>query len=240
MFRTLKYAVAIAAILAVSNSAKAALLSVDWNQDTVADGTITGTLNGFGVTLTSTDGTLTGGTKLFGSGLDYETNLGTNDVANIGSPFVDDTAASVDWFSGQPGFVSVTFGGGVLADPILLFSFLDSNPISLDFDDSLILSILDKNPLDSIAIGVGNTIVGNGTHDGSADSGFALQLSGLFSSITFATNTAGSTAGEFGLTVAVEDIQVSAVPLPAAAPLLAGGLLVLGLVRFTRRFASQT
>ena len=210
---------------------KADLISVDWNADGSTDGVAAGTLGPLGVTFTSTNGPSNGGATF---GTNWQTNLGTNQTPGINGPNFVSEAVALDWNGGAAGSATFTFTGGTVTDPILLFNFLDATTETFDFSDLLTLTLLDQNPGSSVTIAAGNVVTTNGAHNNTANDGFALQLTGTFSSITFATNTnSDETFNSVGITVAVP--EPSAVPEGGAtAALLAFGLLPLLAVRGRR------
>ncbi|MEA3212589.1 MAG: large repetitive protein [Chthoniobacter sp.] len=191
----------VSVLLNSAGTAGASLFTIDWNPDGSFDGRATGTLGTFPVTLTSTDGTSNGGSTF---ATNFPVNLGTNGVPGIGDPTVVNEAAAIDWNDGAAGTATIDFGGGVVRDPIVLINFTDPLVETFDFADSLTLVILDQNPAGTVTIAPGNVVTTNGGNSGSADNGFAVQILGSFSSITFATNVNLVTPRDsVGLSVAV-------------------------------------
>ncbi|MEA5535510.1 PEP-CTERM sorting domain-containing protein [Crocosphaera sp. XPORK-15E] len=213
-----------------TNKAEAALISVDWDLDNTPDGMATGTFGIYGVTLTSTNGTTNGG--IAGNFLaNWRTDLGTNDVPGINSPGIVQEGAAIDWVTGQSGFVTVDFGGATLTNPILLFNFADGIVETFDFSDNILITILDQNPLNSVSIASGNIITTNGSHSNSNHDGFAIQLTGNFSSITFNTNTNLQRSESLGFSVFVDEQDIQEVVVPEPSSIL--GFLALGILGST-------
>lgn len=202
------------------------LVTVDWDVDATADGQATGVLlSVVSVTMNSTNGGLNGG--IVGNSL-WATWLGTNDVPGIGDAGVVNDGAAFDWNSGQQGSVMISFGGAVLTNPILLFHSADNFVETFDFDDGIALSLVDQNPAGSVTIASGNVVTTNGAHNNGGDDGFALQLTGAFSSISFNSNTTlASSVDSLGITVAVQNSNVA---IPEARSVLCLGLLVAAIV----------
>ena len=183
----------------------AALVGVDWDQDGVADGLGTGTLGSLDVSLISTDGSLNGGLTI---PADWTNHDGSDDVPGIAG-LAGANRNVIDWNSGEAGTAAITFSGGFISDPILLFDFTDP-ATQLDFDDSYSIVPLDQSPLASTTIGPNNVISLDSTHDNRPSDGFAIQLEGEFVTISFATNISQQPVQSFGFTVA------TAVPEPSA------------------------
>ncbi len=202
-------------LLGVASQASAGLVGVNWTVDSSADGLGTGTLGALGVTLTSTNGAVNGGITLPG---DWPNQAGTNDVPGIAALAGANTNA-IDWNAGAAGFATVSFTGGTVTNPILLFDFTDPGE-TFDFADGLALTILDQSPVGSVAIAAGNVVTINSSPSNRSNDGFALQLTGTFSSFTFGTNLAGLSAQSVGFSIAA-DFGTAAVPEP-------GGLALLG------------
>lgn len=211
-------------LLGVS-AARAQLISVNWNPDGSTDGAAAGTLGTLGVVFTSTNGANNGGITF---GTNWPANLGANDVPGINSPGIVNEGVALDWNAGATGFATVAFTGGTVTDPILLFNFLDVVVQTFDFDDGLSLTLLDQNPAGSVSIAAGNVVTTTGVHANSANDGFAVQVLGTFSSLTFATNVNQARGDSVGFTVVgPAPAAPGAVPEPGTFALLAGGLLPL-------------
>ena len=213
-------------LLGVATPTRAALTGVDWADDGDADGLGAGTLGPLAVTLTSTNGTVNGGTTF---AADWPNQAGTNGVPGIAA-IGNANRNAIDWNGGSAGVATVTFTGGSVTNPILLFDFTDAGE-TFDFDDGLALSILDQSPAGSISIGAGNVVTLNGAPSNGPDDGFALQLSGSVTMFTFATNLGLLSAQSVGFSIAAD-----VVPEPVGAALMSTGLLaLLALVRQQRR-----
>ena len=174
-----------------------------------------------GVTLTSTDGPVNGGTTF---PADWPNQAGTNNVPGIAG-LAAANRNSIDWMAGSVGSANVTFTGGSVTNPILLFDFTDPGE-TFDFDDALSLSILDQSPAGSVSIAAGNVVTLNGAPGNGPDDGFALQLLGNFTTFNFATNLSLLSAQSVGFSIA-------AVPEPVSMALMTAGLL--GLLAMVRR-----
>ena len=128
------------------------------------------------------------------------------------------------------GFVSIAFSGGTVVNPIIFINSIDGLSQNFDFDKGLALTLLDSSPAGSVVLNPGNVVFNTGTgitSNGSSDDGFAVQLTGEFSSINFATNTFNNTQRSVGFTIAAD-----VVPAP---PLLAIAALALAVVVGRRR-----
>ncbi len=198
--------------LLIQTPLQAALITIDWNADATSDGAASGTLGARTVTLTSTDGTLNGGTTF---GTTWSANSATDGVSGIGDAGVVNEAAGIDWLNAASGSATVTFTGGSVLDPILLFNFTDPVVQTFDFDDGLTLSLLDQSPAASTTIAAGNIITTDGSATDTANDGFAVQLTGSFNSFTFLTNTTSGVANSVGFSVAT-----SSTPEPSSLALM--------------------
>ena len=164
------------------------------------------------MTLTSTDGPANGGGTF---ATNFATGLGTNDVPGITDPTVVAEAAALDWNPGAAGTATIDFGGGVVQDPIVLINFTDVQVLTFDFADALTVVVLDANPPGSVTIAPGNVVTTAGGNANGANDGFAVQLLGSFTSITFATNVnLDTTINSVGITVGAR----SATFAPSFAP----------------------
>ena len=210
-------------LLALTSLASADLIGVNWVNDNNPDGLNSGTLGSLGVTLTSTDGSVNGGDTF---SADWPGRAGTKDVPGIAG-LAGANRSAIDWNAGTTGFATISFTGGSVTNPILLFDFTDPNE-TFGFASGVPLSILDQSPAGSVWIASGNVVTLNGTPSNGPDDSFALQLTGTYSSITFQTNLAHLSAQSVGFSIAV-----SAVPEPSSVVLTSIGLL--GLSKFVRR-----
>ncbi|NET70076.1 MAG: hypothetical protein F6K62_03225 [Sphaerospermopsis sp. SIO1G2] len=204
--------------LSFTASAQAvSLISIDWDTDTTTDGIASGTLGGFDVTLTSTDGNVNGGiAATFAT--NWTNSRNTNDVPGVSDPGLIQEAAAIDWLPDETGFVNLTLGGAQVIDPILLFSFADGVTQSFDFADNLTLSILDESPVGSTTIAAGNVVTTNGSGSNQLGDGFAVQLTGTFSEINFQTNVLNLEGDSLGFSLFVLEDNLldnnQAVPVP--------------------------
>ena len=127
-------------IFVASNSHGAVVASVDWdNSDNNPDGVITGTLGGVGVTLTTgTSGTLfpeSGGVFL-GTGTDWASNQGSDNVPGISDPGIFNEGVVIDMGTAAWGRTVVSFSQPV-TDPTILINFIHDNYIQFDFDQGM-------------------------------------------------------------------------------------------------------
>lgn len=167
-------------LFVLAGNASAALIGVDWTVDGTADGLASGTLGSVGVTLVSTDGSVNGGTTFTA---DWPNRLGTNDVSGIASLAGADRNA-IDWLAGTQGVATITFSGGTVTNPILLFDFTDDLE-TFDFADGLTINILDQSPAGSVTVAAGNVVTLTTAPNNLANDSFAIQLLGTFSEISF-------------------------------------------------------
>ena len=158
--------------------------TVDWDADGSFNGAAAGVLDGASVALDSTDGSGAGGSTLATT---LTTSLAFDGVPGIADADVIQELAVIDWNPGAVGTATITFSAAI-SDPVLLFTFLDSRVATFDFADALTITVLDQNPAASVTIVAGNVVTTNASHAETVDDGFAIQLSGNFTSITFATN----------------------------------------------------
>ncbi|MCP4542922.1 MAG: hypothetical protein GY832_37865, partial [Chloroflexi bacterium] len=177
------------------------LVSIDWYADTSPDGQGAGRLDGVLVTFTSTDGTVNGGELAMSA--DWATLASTDGVPGIDSPRIVDEGIALDWNAGAAGTAKISFGAATVTDPILLFGSTDDPIQTFDFDDGLSLTLLDQNPTGTTIL-AGNVISTSGGHTNAASDGFAVQIQGTFSEISFATNTNLAAAQSVMVTVAAE------------------------------------
>ncbi len=190
------------------------LISIDFDPDSVPDGVATGQLGSLGITLTSTDGTSNGGSHI--PTANWNTQLGTNDVPGVNDPNFLYQASAIDWLANTPGFATFTFTNGEVKDPILFFSFTDHFVEAFDFDDSITINVLDSWSTGSNATNVivdpGNVVRTDGTNLNTADDGFAIQLIGTFSVITFVTNTDSNAGDSLAFTIGAQSTDLQSDP----------------------------
>ena len=139
--------------------------------------------------MTSSNGALDGGRVE--TGANWASQAGQDGVAGIGGPGVVNERALFDWPNVSSGFVSIAFSGGTVVNPIIFISSIDGLSQNFDFDNGLALTLLDSSPAGSVVLNPGNVVFNTGTgiaSNGSSDDGFAVQLTGEFGSINFATN----------------------------------------------------
>ena len=183
------------------------LISIDWDADANPDGNGTGTLGGANVTFTSTDGSSNGGQLL---GQDWSASTALDDVIGINSVGIVDEGIGLDWPNDgvTPGTVHIDFNGATVTDPILFVTYTDIQVETFDFDDSLTLTILDQNPGGTI-VAANNIVTTAGGATNSGNEGFAVQLTGDFTTIDFLTNVnLDTTINSVNFTVATEATNV--------------------------------
>lgn len=225
-----------------TNSHGAVVASVDWdNSDNNPDGIITGTLGGVGVTLTTgTSGVLfpENGGVFLGTGTDWASNLGSDNVPGISDPGIVNEGAVIDMGTAAYGRTEVSFSQPV-TNPTILFNFIHDNYIQFDFNQSMPTLVLVDGvslPGGTVPSGIGDggvfpnnqVFINAGVGDNSADSGFAVRLTGTFSEIGFDTSPGvnGLDFQTVGFTI------VATVPEPASSALLVvGSVAIMGLRR---------
>jgi len=227
----------------------AAVASIDWdNSDTTADGVITGMLGGVGVTLTTGTDNL-GGAPLFpvnggvflDTGTNWASNLGSDDVPGISDPGIFNEAAVIDMGLASSGRTIVAFSQPV-TDPTILINFVHDNFVTFDFDNSMPTLILvdsaslpgggvipsgigDGNPFDNNLV-----FINSGEGDNSADSGFAVRLTGSYSQIPFFTSRGENASDEQTVAFTV----VATIPEPSSFALISLGVVILATARLRR------
>ena len=203
----------------IAFNANAALISVNWAADSTPDGLASGTLGSLGVALMSTDGGVNGGDTF---AADWPNRAGTNGVPGIAA-LAGANRNAIDWVAATKGFATITFSGGTVKDPILLFDFTDPGE-TFDFADGLTINLLDHSPAGSVTVAAGNVVtVTNAPTNGPNDS-FAIQLVGSFSGISFDTNLNLLSSQSVGFTIAA-----NVVPEPSTFAMIGFALLGLGL-----------
>src|SRR6185436_9398629 len=132
--------IAVAALLSLlALPANAALIGVNWAADATPDGLGSGTLGSLGVSLVSTNGSINGGQTFTA---DWPGRAGTNGVPGIAALAGANRNAIDGVGGGVTGFATITFSGGAVTNPILLFDFTDDGE-HFDFADGLTLVLLD-------------------------------------------------------------------------------------------------
>lgn len=223
--------------LSSTHSYGAVVASVYWdNSDSTPDGVITGTLGGASVTLSTgtfgLDFAENGGVFL-GTGTDWASNLGSSNVPGISDPGVVNEAAVIDMGTAARGRTVISFSEPV-TNPTVLINFVHDNFVEFFFDPFMPLLVLvdgATHPGGGVipsGIGPGNQVFTNsGNGDNSADSGFAVRLTGTFNEIGFDTSP-GSNALDLQ-TVAFT--VVATVPEPSSTMLLLSGGVALMTIR---------
>ena len=186
--RRVGYLPLLVAIMLVANATVlvADVQSIQWHEDEVFDGVVTGTLAGHDVRLSSPNGPFNGGRNLKHPAQWW--GAGTNGVPGLA--LAHQEAAAIDWLTGEVGTVEVDLGTSV-EDPIFMFAYLDGS-MTFDFDDSLSLKLVDHGSFsfDSEAgavIDAGNVVRTTG-HTNNSNDGFAVAVKGTLSSLNFQTN----------------------------------------------------
>ncbi len=199
-------------------SSQAALMSVAWDSsDTSADGQISGQLGNISVSVnnqSNMDPAARNGGLYFST--DWSTNLGSNNVPGIDGPGITNDAASLDMGGASYQTTTITFSEAVV-NPTILINFVDDKSHQWLFDSLMPLLILhDSNQVNPL-IQAGNQVFINASEgNNTANSGFAIQLTGSFDSISFdSSNYDYLTPHSVGFTI------VAQVPEPATISLLA-------------------
>ena len=219
-------------LLALSLPTHAALIAVNWAADSNPDGLGSGTLGGLGVNLVSTDGAVNGGDTFSGN---WAGQAGTDGVPGIAA-IAGANRNAIDWNAGAAGSATITFSGGTVTNPILLFDFTDPGE-TFDFANALTLNILDQSPGGSVTIAAGNVVTINNAPSNTANDGFALQLIGTFSSIAFNTNLSQLSSQSVGFSIAADaaNVTVNRIPAPGSLALMLLGLVGCGFARCRNR-----
>lgn len=161
----------------------AAKVSIDFDADAVDDGVIHGTIKGYAVTVSATDGPANGGILVSEA---WALADCTNDVPGIGDPGVVDEAATVDWIPGAQGGITISFATSV-TDPIVLVSYTDNVVETFNFVDGYPVTLLDSYPPGDVNL-VGQQVSTTGAAGNTAIDGFAVLLTGTMSVINIQTN----------------------------------------------------
>jgi len=174
------------------------MVSVDWdNSDNNADGLISGTLGGIGVTLTTgTSGVLfpQNGGVFLSTGTNWASNLGSDNVPGISDSGIFNEGAVIDMGAASSGRTEIAFTQPV-TNPTILINFIHDGFVEFNFDPLMPpLILVDSASLPGRGIvpsGIGpanNVFTNASVGDNSADSGFAVQLTGTFNEIGFDTS----------------------------------------------------
>ena len=111
-----------------------------------------------------------------------------------------------------------------MKDPILLVDFTDPGE-TFDFADGLTINLLDHSPAGSVTIAAGNVVTVSNAPTNGPNDGFAIQLLGTFSEISFDTNLNLLSSQSVGFTIATEAV----VPEPSTFEFIGFGVIALGL-----------
>ena len=206
---TVRSAIAIAAFaaLTVTRSAWAQQIdTVNWANDTVADGTGTGTLSNGTITVNYTT-QADGGVTL---PIDFNNSLATNDAVGTGVTHLIAVAITANNLTAAT--QTVRFSSAVI-NPIVYIVFADPNT-SLTFTAPL--TLLDSN---NAQLSGGNLVTFAGSTNTSND-GFAARVNGAFgpaNPLSFIYSNQSGAAQSFSLTVGL-----TPVPEPGSVALLVG------------------
>lgn len=157
------------------------LVSIDWDPDGSTDGLNSGTMTGTAamltVTQTSPDGMANGGLTL---GFDWGAAAPTDGVPGINDAEVVDEFSTID-SSTVGNTVTLDFAGGRVRNPIFLIAFTDASTV-IEFPASVGVTLLDS--AGGAAVVAGSTVTSTGGSNSGGD-GFAVQLTGVFTQLTF-------------------------------------------------------
>ena len=134
----------------------------------------------------------------------------------------------------ENGTVTITFGGGTVTNPILLFDFLETG-IVMDFPDTpgifTTLTALDFSITG--AISAPSNVISITSGSNTADDGLAVRYNGTFTSISFTINRGTQPVDSVGFSIAADEanITINRVPLPGTLVLMLAGLAGLGCAR---------
>lgn len=200
----------------------AILVTVNWDADTTADGLATGTLQGanFGpATINYSASGGSGGTLISGTDADW-LNSSATDAVFSGHDTSGVLSESIDTHDNT---ITLTVANGYsVINPILLVNWTDASS-SLTFAGIAAgdISVTDSNGASPTISGTTNAVVSYGGSN-TVNDGFALQLSGTYTSMSFTLASSGET---IGLSLAADSVNV--VPEPSSYPIILGAAVLL-------------